>query len=280
LKIIRTIREMQAESERERRAGRRIGFVPTMGFLHEGHLSLARIARSLSDRLVLSIYVNPTQFSPNEDFSRYPRDFERDEALCRGEGVDVLFYPTDDEMYPEGYRTFVRVKGITETLCGDSRPGHFEGVATVCLKLFNAVKPHVAVFGQKDAQQAAVIRRMVKDLDLGLEIVTGPIVREPDGLAMSSRNAYLSPTERKEAVVLHESLKLAESLLRKGETSAEAIKRRIRERIGAKPSARIDYVEIVDAESYRPVSRMDSEVLIALAVSFGKTRLIDNILVK
>ena len=276
LKIIRTIREMQAESEKDRAGGMRVGFVPTMGFLHEGHLSLVRIARSLSDRVVLSIYVNPTQFSPDEDFSRYPRNFERDEALCRGEGVDVLFYPSDDEMYPEGYRTSVRVKGITETLCGASRPGHFEGVATVCLKLFHGVKPHVAVFGQKDAQQAAVIRRMVKDLDLDLEIVTGPIVREPDGLAMSSRNAYLSPREREEAAVLHESLKIAEGLIRQGERNADRIRTRIRDRIAEKPSARIDYIEIVDAESFKPVGRLASGVLIALAVFFGKTRLIDN----
>ncbi|MBN1895037.1 pantoate--beta-alanine ligase [bacterium] len=278
MKIIRTVGEMQGASEQDRMQGLRIGFVPTMGFLHEGHLSLVRIARSLSDRVVLSIYVNPTQFSPGEDLSRYPRDFERDEALAADAGVDAIFHPSDSEMYPEGFRTSVRVREITEHLCGSSRPGHFEGVATVCLKLFHAVKPHVAVFGQKDAQQAAVIRRMVKDLDLDLEIVTGPIVREPDGLAMSSRNAYLSPVERKQAAVLHESLKTAEGLIRKGEMSAEVIKGRIQDMIAGKSSARIDYVEVVDAESFKPVSRLDSPAVIALAVFFGKTRLIDNML--
>jgi pantoate--beta-alanine ligase len=277
-KVIKTIREMQAESNRILSAGKTIGFVPTMGYLHEGHLSLIRAARKRADVTVLSIYVNPTQFGPTEDLAKYPRDFERDEKLAAREGVDIIFYPTDEEMYPEGFVTTVHVNGLTEGLCGASRPGHFDGVTTVCTKLFNAVKPDFAVFGQKDAQQALVIRQMVRDLNLDLEIVIAPIVRESDGLAMSSRNVYLSPEERQDALSLSQSLKLAERLVREGESDSSQIIAKMRGLIESHSRIRIDYIVIVDGDTLQPIERLSGRVLIALAVFAGKTRLIDNIL--
>jgi len=280
MRIIKTIHEMQAAAETYRRQGKIIGFVPTMGYLHEGHLSLVRIARKRADVVVLSIYVNPTQFGPHEDLEKYPRDFERDENLAQGEGVDIIFYPSNEEMYPEGYLTYVQVEHITETLCGASRPGHFRGVATVCAKLFHAVRPHFAVFGQKDAQQVVVIQRMVKDLNFDLEIVVGPIVREEDGLAMSSRNVYLSPEERRDARALHRALRLAEEMVHKGEKNAELVRQGMQRLIESKRRARIDYIQIVHPETLRPVKRIENRLLIVLAVFVGTTRLIDNAIVE
>lgn len=276
--IIRTVREMQAEAGRIRSAGKTIGFVPTMGYLHEGHLSLIRIARKRADIVVLSVYVNPTQFGPNEDLDQYPRDFKHDERLAAQEGTDILFYPADKEMYPEGFVTTVHVSELTDGLCGVSRPGHFDGVTTICTKLFHAVRPDFAVFGQKDAQQAFVIRRMVRDLNLDLEIVVGPIIRESDGLALSSRNVYLSPEERQDALSLSQSLKMAESMIQDGERQASSIIEKMRALTDSKSSTRIDYIAIVDAETLRPVDLLSGTVLIALAVFAGKTRLIDNAL--
>jgi len=262
-----------------RRDGKIIGFVPTMGYLHEGHLSLLRIARQKSDVTVMSIFVNPTQFGPNEDFDRYPRDFARDEKLAEANGCDIVFYPSIEEMYPQPYLTYVNVEKITTGLCGASRPGFFRGVTTVVTKLFNIVKPHLAVFGQKDAQQAIVVRQMVRDLNFDLEIVIAPIVREPDGLAMSSRNTYLSESERKEAVVLYKALMHAKKLIEAGERDAEFLKREMSKIINSAPSARIDYVAIVDAYQLRELLKLEGEVLIALAVWIGNTRLIDNLII-
>jgi pantoate--beta-alanine ligase len=278
--IIRTVKEMQQRAEELRLAGRRIGFVPTMGYLHEGHLSLLNLARKHSDITVMSIFVNPTQFGPNEDYDRYPRDFARDERLARERGCDILFYPSVHEMYPKPYRTYVSVEEITDVLCGASRPGHFRGVATVVTKLFNIVKPHVAVFGQKDAQQAIVIKQMVRDLNMDVEILVAPIVREPDGLAMSSRNTYLNEKERQDALVLYRSLKKAEELIRQGERDASRIKQEMETMIRSADTAKIDYVEIVDTTNLKSLDTLKGEVLIALAVWIGKTRLIDNTIVK
>jgi len=278
--IIRTVKEMQQRAEELRLAGRRIGFVPTMGYLHEGHLSLLNLARKHSDITVMSIFVNPTQFGPNEDYDRYPRDFARDERLARERGCDILFYPSVHEMYPKPYRTYVSVEEITDVLCGASRPGHFRGVATVVTKLFNIVKPHVAVFGQKDAQQAIVIKQMVRDLNMDVEILVAPIVREPDGLAMSSRNTYLNEKERQDALVLYRSLKKAEELIRQGERDASRIKQEMKTMIRSADTAKIDYVEIVDTTNLKSLDTLKGEVLIALAVWIGKTRLIDNTIVK
>lgn len=280
MKIISTIREMQNESDALRQAGKTIGFVPTMGYLHEGHLSLVRLAKLRADVVVLSIFVNPTQFGPQEDFDRYPRDFERDERLARQEGVDILFAPFVEEMYPPGYCTWVNVEKLTETLCGASRPGHFRGVTTVCTKLFLAVKPHFAVFGQKDAQQAVVIRRMVKDLNFGIDIIVAPIVREPDGLAMSSRNLYLSPEEKMAALVIPQSLRLAENLVKEGERQVPRIISAMREKISTQPEVRIDYIAIVNPETLEPLQQITSEALIAIAAYVGKARLIDNTIVR
>ncbi len=280
MKIITTIKEMQAEADRIRQSGRTIGFVPTMGYLHEGHVSLLRIARKQTDVVVLSIYVNPTQFAPHEDLDRYPRDFERDRKLAEQESVDVIFYPSDKEMYPQGYCTFVHVETLTETLCGRTRPLHFQGVTTICTKLFHAVKPHVAVFGQKDAQQAIVIRQMVKDLDMDMEIIVAPIIREKDGLAMSSRNSYLSLEEREDALALHQSLKIAGEMIHNGERKSRVILQTMGEHLKKKKHIRIDYIEIVHPETLKTLDTIEDHALIALAVFVGKTRLIDNTLIK
>ena len=276
IEVIKTIKAMRSVSADHRMAGRKIGFVPTMGFLHEGHLSLIRIARDRADRVVVSIFVNPVQFGPEEDLDAYPRNFARDEKLAKQAGADILFCPAVSEIYPEGFSTYVNVERLTEGLCGAFRPGHFRGVATVCTKLFNIIRPDFAVFGQKDAQQIVVIKRMVEDLDLDLEIVVGPIVREPDGLAMSSRNTYLSGSERRDALVLFETLNRAEHLLSTGERNVERIRKQLVEGIASKASARIDYVAVVHPETLQELKYIEDKALIALAVFIGGTRLIDN----
>jgi pantoate--beta-alanine ligase len=255
----------------------RIGLVPTMGALHEGHLSLVRRARADNDTVVVSIFVNPTQFGPSEDYARYPRDPDRDLALLRDLGTDVVFMPPVEEMYPEGFDTYVQVEKLSQVLEGASRPGHFRGVATVVTKLFNIVQPHRAYFGQKDAQQLAVIRRLTRDLDLPVEVVGLPTVREPDGLAMSSRNAYLSPEERKAAPVLYRSLEAAQELWRSGVRDVSLIRQRMNEVLAAEPLARVDYVSVADAETLEELETVDRPALVSLAVRIGGTRLIDNV---
>lgn len=250
-----------------------------MGYFHEGHLSLMRAARKENDVVVVSLFVNPTQFGPNEDLDRYPRDFDRDQRLAAEVGVDAIFAPTPEEMYPPGYATYVEVERLSQGLCGQSRPGHFRGVATVVCKLFNIVQPDRAYFGQKDFQQQLIIRRMVRDLNFPLTIVTVPTVREPDGLAMSSRNAYLSPEERKSALALIRSLKQGEALIRSGERQAQKIRQAMAETLGSDPRVCIDYVEVRDPESLEPVFTIDGEVLLAVAAFVGQTRLIDNLVV-
>ncbi|MDD5495621.1 MAG: pantoate--beta-alanine ligase [Candidatus Omnitrophica bacterium] len=262
-----------------KKEGKSVGFVPTMGYLHEGHLSLTRQAKKHTDLVVMSIFVNPIQFGKNEDYDKYPRDFKRDEELARSAGVDIIFYPSSEEMYPEGYATYVEVKGLTDSLCGDSRPGHFRGVTTVVSKLFWIVKPDIAYFGQKDAQQAYVIRKMAQDLNMDVDVRILPTVREKDGLAMSSRNTYLSEGERKDAVVLYQALKSAEEMVRGGETESKKIIKAIEGIIKPKSRIKIDYVSIVDTKRLKPVSKITGEVLIALAVFIGKARLIDNIII-
>lgn len=285
MEICRTIEETRQRTREARAKGWTIGFVPTMGYLHEGHASLMRKAREECDLVVASIFVNPLQFGPNEDFERYPRDPERDAALARKNGVDVLFMPSTEEMYPAPPLTKVTVSGITETLCGASRPGHFDGVATVVSKLFHIVQPDRAYFGMKDAQQVAVIEQMVRDLNMDVRIVPCPIVREPDGLAMSSRNVYLSPEERSQALVLYRSLQQWETWYEQTKGDLRAIKERIEQTIRTAHLADIDYVEIRTYPDLKPAYDLSREqlagrrLLVALAVRFGSTRLIDNRLV-
>jgi pantoate--beta-alanine ligase len=277
MRIVRTVKRLRASVAAQRRRGRRIGLVPTMGALHEGHLSLIRLAKRKSDFVVVSIFLNPTQFGPKEDLRRYPRDLKGDAAKCRRAGADLIFAPGVKEVYPEGFSTYVNVEGITQGLCGASRPGHFRGVATVVCKLLSMVRPDLAVFGQKDAQQAAVIKRMVRDLDLAVKIAIGPIVREPDGLAMSSRNACLTPEERKQAAALYRSLKLARRMVRDGERETGAVEREMARLLRREaPLGAIDYIEIVDNETLRPERKVPGKALVALAVKFPKARLIDN----
>jgi pantoate--beta-alanine ligase len=276
MKIIKSAKEMQVLSESLRNQGTIVTFVPTMGYFHEGHLNLMREGRKRGDCVVISIYVNPTQFGPNEDFEQYPRDFERDRAMAERVGVDVIYYPSNQEMYPPNYSTYITVEGVTDNLCGLSRPGHFRGVATVCAKLFNAVKPHVAVFGKKDFQQLVTIKRMVQDLNLDLEIVGMATTREPDGLAMSSRNIYLTAEERISGLSLSRSLKMARELYERGERDAAKIIGKVRNNIESQPYTKIDYVQICDTTTMKDVARLDGECVIALAVRVGKTRLIDN----
>ncbi|MEO0102900.1 MAG: pantoate--beta-alanine ligase [candidate division WOR-3 bacterium] len=279
MKVVRKIKKMQDIAQEARKRGKIIGFVPTMGYLHEGHLSLVRIAQRKSDLCVVSIFVNPLQFGPKEDFKEYPRDIKRDKRLLEKEGVDIIFCPEEKEMYADDFSTYVKVEGLTEGLCGRSRPGHFQGVTTVVTKLFNCVMPHFSVFGQKDAQQALVIKRMVRDLNLPIKIVIAPTVREKDGLAMSSRNIYLSPKEREEASILYRSLKTAKEMIEKGERNPNVIIGRMREMI-EETSGRIDYIAIVDTRDLKEIDLIKGEVLIALAVYFSKARLIDNIIVR
>ena len=279
MRIVRSVAAMQRIALGWRGKGR-IGLVPTMGFLHEGHLQLVRAARRQSRFVVVSIFVNPIQFGPKEDFRRYPRDFARDRRLLASAGADVIFYPSVEEMYPAGFATFVDVERLGDGLCGKSRPGHFRGVATVVAKLFNIVLPDIAVFGAKDAQQAFVIRRMARDLRFHTRVVIMPTAREKDGLAMSSRNVYLTPEQRVEAPVLHRSLLLARRLITQGERRAAKVKAAMRRMVRRESGGRIDYVEMVDTDELRPVKTIKGEVLVALAVHFGNTRLIDNIVLR
>jgi len=274
---ITTVCEMKALVRRWRGEGKTIGLVPTMGYLHEGHLSLVRESKSRADVTVVSIFVNPTQFGPREDLQKYPRDLERDSTLLEAEGADAVFCPTAEEMYPHGYKTYVEVTDLENHLCGKSRPGHFRGVATVVLKLFNIVEPRLAFFGWKDAQQVVVLKKMAVDLDLDVEVVACALVREPDGLAMSSRNTYLSADERRAALVLSRSLAAAEKTVAAGERDATKVVAGIWSAIAAEPLARIDYVEAVSLETLEPVAEIRGDVLISLAAFFGSTRLIDNI---
>ncbi|HDM76181.1 MAG TPA: pantoate--beta-alanine ligase [Deltaproteobacteria bacterium] len=280
MKIVEDIKEMQGLAESLRKQGKKIAFVPTMGYLHEGHLSLMRYGREIGDVLVTSIYVNPAQFAPGEDFEEYPRDFERDVRLSEEVGVDIIFTTTDEQMYPERYQTYVEVKEVTKNLCGRSRPVFFRGVATVVTKLFNIVKPHVAIFGEKDYQQLITIQRMVSDLNYDIEITGRPIVREPDGLAMSSRNAYLSVDERKSALSLSRSLKIAQEMVQAGETSSSKIIERVCHEITSEPYTKIDYVQICHPQTLVDVDDISGGGVLALAVWVGKTRLIDNCMLK
>jgi pantoate--beta-alanine ligase len=275
MKVFEKIAEMKAASREARGRLLRVGFVPTMGYLHEGHLALVRRARELSDWIAVSIFVNPAQFGPSEDLASYPRDLARDTELCREAGVDALFVPSAEEIYPPGFQTYVTVEELSRPLCGGSRPGHFRGVATVVAKLFHIVAPAVAVFGEKDYQQLQVIRRLARDLAMDVEVVGLPTVRERDGLALSSRNAYLSAEERRRAVSLSQALSLAQELVSSGERSAAAILARVRALLeGAE--GRIDYAELRDPETLELVPEVRTSALLALAVGIGRTRLIDN----
>ena len=274
---MKVLSSINAFKEARRKIGGTVGFVPTMGYLHEGHLVLVRQAKAENQIAVASIFVNPTQFGPKEDFARYPRDPERDLALLEKERVDLVFVPSSEEVYPQGSCTWVDVERVTEGLEGATRPGHFRGVATVVAKLFNIVEPTRAYFGQKDAQQVVVVKKMVADLNMNVEIVAVPTQREPDGLAMSSRNVYLNESERQAALVLWKSLNLAQELWSKGERRAESIRQQMLSLIQKEPLARIDYVSIADPERLEEVAEMDQTALISLAVYVGKTRLIDNI---
>jgi len=280
MRIIRTIQEMRAETEARRRAGETVGMVPTMGFFHEGHLSLMRRARAECGMVVVSLFVNPTQFGPGEDLAEYPKDFERDCALAAAEGVDAMFAPEAGEMYAGDHATFVNVERLTGNLCGASRPVHFRGVATVVAKLFNACRPQRAYFGLKDYQQVRVIETMIRDLNFDIELVRCPIVREPDGVAMSSRNSYLSAEERRAATILRRSLVAAGKRIKEGARDGAAIARELREAIETEPLARVDYAEVVDAESLAPLGRVHGAALLAVAVRIGRARLIDNLVVE
>ena len=279
MNIISTIDKMQKKSSQIRRDNKIIAFVPTMGFLHEGHLSLIKKAKEVGDIVVVSIFVNPTQFGPKEDLDKYPHNFERDRELCQDAGADFIFYPEVNEIYPETYFTYVEVHNITHALCGLSRPEHFKGVTTIVTKLFNIVKPHKAIFGQKDFQQSQVIKRMVSDLNMDIEIIRSPIIREADGIAMSSRNKYLSESERKDALVLSKSLLLAKDFIKIGKLDSIYIKDKMIKLISSVPS-QIDYVEIVDADTLKEVEQVKNNTLFALAVKIGKTRLIDNLYIE
>ncbi len=276
IQIITDIPLMQREADRLREAGKRIVLVPTMGFFHEGHLNLMRLGRKEGDHLVVSIFVNPTQFGPTEDIKAYPRDFERDCAMAESVGVDTVFLPPADAMYTGGYQTYVSLERLPLHLCGLSRPNHFRGVSSVVTKLFHVAKPHTAVFGEKDRQQLIIIRRMVRDLNFDIKIVGGPIVREDDGLAMSSRNFYFSKEERLSAPVLFQTLQAAQKLVEQGERNSRRIIAMAGELILSRPHTRIDYVSICDPETLEDVDQIDKEALMALAVYVGKARLIDN----
>jgi pantoate--beta-alanine ligase len=275
MRVISTLREF-----REARAAAEgsVGFVPTMGYLHEGHLELVRRARAENEVVVVSIFVNPTQFGPSDDFAQYPRDMDRDLALLEKEGTDLVFAPGVEEMYPPGCDTWVEVGAVAERLEGAARPGHFKGVATVVAKLFNMVQPNKTYFGQKDAQQVIVIKKMVADLDMNLEVIVVPTVRESDGLAMSSRNTYLNPEERKASLVLWNSLRLAQQLFGEGERNADRIREGMIALIGKEPLAKIGYVSVADPETLEELTTVESSAVVSLAVHIGKTRLIDNVL--
>jgi len=280
MRIIRSPKIMTEVLKKLKLKDRTIGFVPTMGALHQGHLSLIRQARRENDIVAVSIFVNPTQFGPKEDFKRYPRPIRKDIVFCRKEKVDFIFYPKVKDLYPQGFKTFVTVEQFSNVLCGKSRAGHFRGVATVVTKLFNIVNPDIAYFGQKDAQQAIIIRRLVCDLNIPVKIKVMPIIREKDGLATSSRNVYLNQQERKDALVLSRSLNLAKDLLKKGERNAARIINSMRRLIKQRRSAKIDYIAVVDSEDLKPIKKISNGCLIALAVWMGKTCLIDNTTIK
>jgi pantoate--beta-alanine ligase len=279
---IREIESLRDRVQREKRNAKTIGFVPTMGYLHEGHLSLVRLASSETDFVVVSIFVNPTQFSPNEDFEQYPREIERDILLVEKAGGDIIFEPNVNEIYPEGFCTWVEVETVTNRLCGTSRPSHFRGVATVVAKLFNIVQPDFAFFGQKDAQQAVVIRRLIRDLNYPIQLIVAPIVRDERGIALSSRNKYLSEKEREDAERLNQSLRLGQHLIREGNRNLPEILEKVKSTIKAKPTTRIDYVEFVDPITLGEITDLTDvrEILLVMAVYVGKTRLIDNLLIR
>jgi len=278
MKICKTIEEMQVASRAARLGGLRLGFVPTMGALHEGHLSLVRAAKAQCDAVAVSIFVNPLQFGPNEDLAKYPRNFEQDCRLLEKESVDILFAPTIEEMYPEKAITYVTVEVLSEKLCGRSRPGHFRGVTTVVAKLFNIIEPDLAFFGQKDAAQATIIRRMVRDLNFAVEIIVCPIVREADGLAMSSRNTYLNAEQRKSALALRRSLVEIQGRFEQGELAAAKLIESGKRVLAQETAVRLDYLEIVDPDTLEPVGEIRNTVLVAVAAFLGSTRLIDNVL--
>ncbi|WP_029521219.1 pantoate--beta-alanine ligase [Persephonella sp. IF05-L8] len=276
--LVKSIEKMKQIVKNLKKEGKSIGFVPTMGYLHEGHISLMRCSKKDNDITVVSIFVNPIQFGVNEDLDRYPRDLERDLEICKKEGVDYVFHPSVEEMYPEDFSTYVIVEGLTEGLCGAYRPGHFKGVTTVVNKLFNIVQPDRAYFGEKDYQQLKVIQKMVKDLNMNVQVIGCPIVREPDGLAMSSRNKYLSPEERKAALSLSKALFKAKEMFKSGETDINKIRKEMEKIILSHPEVKeIQYIEFIDAETLKPKERLEKGSIIALAVFVGNTRLIDNI---
>lgn len=278
MKIVGTVKEVREQVKEWKKQGLSVGFVPTMGYLHEGHKSLMDAARKGNDKVVVSIFVNPMQFGPTEDLATYPRDLDHDAALCESAGVDLIFHPEAEEMYEKDFCSFVDMTGLTEGLCGKTRPIHFRGVCTVVNKLFNIVTPDHAYFGQKDGQQLAVIKRMVRDLNMDIEIVGCPIVREEDGLAKSSRNTYLSPEERKAALILSKTVALGKELA-KTEKDANKVVEAMKKNIETEPMAKIDYVEAVDALSMEPVEKLEGACMLAMAVYIGKTRLIDNTLI-
>ena len=280
MKVIESIKEMKEASQAFRDNGKSIVFVPTMGYLHEGHLSLMKKGKEAGDVLIVSIFVNPTQFGKGEDLERYPRDIERDKELCKGEGVDILFAPKAGDIYPDGYQTYVDVEDVTKNLCGASRTGHFRGVATVVMKLFNIVRPDYAIFGEKDFQQLVTIKRLVKDLNMGVNVIGMPIVREADGLAMSSRNSYLSKEERRAALNIYRALRAAKEVFDEGERSASVLLNEAKRVIEIEPIVVLDYIKLVDVETMEDLERVEDEALLAAAVRIGKTRLIDNIILR
>ena len=279
MKICYTVDDVRKEVKEWKKQGLSVGFVPTMGYLHEGHRSLMEAARKENDKVVVSIFVKPMQFGPTEDLESYPRDLDKDSKLCESVGVDLIFHPEPEEMYPEGFCSYVDMNGLTTELCGKSRPIHFRGVQTVVLKLFNIVTPDNAYFGQKDAQQLAVVTRMVKDLSVDTKIHGCPIIREEDGLAKSSRNTYLSEVERQAALILSQSLQVGKALIEQGETDATVVKKAISDKIATEPLARIDYVDVVDFDTITPIEQIKGNTLVAIAVYIGKTRLIDNFII-
>ena len=276
MKIITTVAKMQEQAMIWRQEGQVVGFVPTMGYLHDGHISLLDAARAECDKVILSIFVNPTQFGPKEDLSVYPRNACRDIRIAKTAGVDAVFFPTEQVIYPEGYATYVYVENLEKKLCGQTRPIHFKGVTTIVTKLFHITQPHYAYFGQKDAQQAIILRRMVEDLNMPIIMRIMPIIRETDGLAMSSRNAYLSDDERQQALVLSTALKVAQERFKQGDTAVGPIRKQMEKIIATAPSARIDYIAFVDTKTLEPMEALKEGTLVALAVYIGKTRLIDN----
>ena len=280
MNVVSTIAEVRAQVKDWKKQGFTIGFVPTMGYLHEGHQSLMKKAVATCDKVVVSIFVNPMQFGPNEDLESYPRDLAADSKLCEASGVSLIFHPEPEEMYKEGFCSFVDMNGLTKELCGKSRPIHFRGVCTVVSKLFNIVTPDKAFFGQKDAQQLAVIRRMVKDLNMDVEVVGCPIIREEDGLAKSSRNTYLNEQERKAALILSKAIFMGEKMVRDGEKSAKVLITAMKKMIETEPMAKIDYVEVVNMDNIEKIDTLQGNILVAMAVYIGKTRLIDNFIIE